>query len=75
MEDQALKLFVERLRARGNEDIADGYEDKTERGTFDLAVADYLERIHACLLEMYESDGESAKAFMEAPAILWPERK
>jgi hypothetical protein len=37
--------IIERLRVRGNSDIADGYEDKTERGQFDLEVVAELVRL------------------------------
>lgn len=39
--------LVARLRARGNGDIADGYEDKTERGQLDLEAANEIERLRA----------------------------
>jgi hypothetical protein len=37
--------IIDRLRVRGNSDIADGYEDKTERGQFDLEVVAELVRL------------------------------
>lgn len=36
-------------------------------------AADQIERLRACLLRMYESDGESSEAFAEAQCLLWPE--
>lgn len=39
--------LVTQLRERGNGDIADGYEDKTERGQLDLRAAAEIERLRA----------------------------
>lgn len=32
-----------------------------------------IEQLRACLLKMYQSDGESSEAFAEAQNLLWPE--
>jgi hypothetical protein len=50
--------IIERLRVRGNGDIADGYEDKTERGQFDLEVVAELVRLQGEVdrLKTYPTD-------------------
>lgn len=58
------KELVERLRSKHCCDAS--------RCNCDEA-ADYIERLTICLKEMYESDGESPKAFYEARRILWPD--
>jgi len=39
----------------------------------DDGLTQEVERLRACLLEMYQSDGESSKAFSDAQRLLWPD--
>lgn len=44
-----VKSLAQELRDRGSGDIADGYEDKTERGRLDLRAAHEIERLRSAL--------------------------
>lgn len=57
------KTLVTQLRERGNGDIADGYEDKTERGQLDLLAADEIEGAHKDITSLMDSlNGEVNEA-------------